>query len=93
MKESICEKLEKRSIASFLFNDPRGLSTVIIIFTGGVCVSVPTFQNLVQQNKFQAQTVISTGWTVGLGLVEGIIANTNVFLLFLYFVFCYAVAC
>ena len=46
--------------------DPQSLPVVIIVFTHVVRPSVPTFQNLAKQNKFQAKTMFTTGKTVGL---------------------------
>ena len=57
--------------------DPRGRPTV----TAGsdnyfhVCRSVPTFQNLAKQNKFEVRIVIATVVTVG--LAEWIIGSTS----------------
>ena len=50
--------------------DPLGRPTVmlvvIIVFVHVVRPSVPTFQNLTNQNKFQAKTMFATGEPVGL---------------------------
>ena len=58
--------------------DPQLLQVVITIVALGVCtsvrLSVPTFQNLRKQNKFQGRIVIATGGIVG--LAEWIIDGT-----------------
>ena len=49
------------SISSILIheNDPQSQPVVITVFARGVRTSVPTFQNLAKQNKFQARIVIT----------------------------------
>ena len=55
--------------------DPRNRPRVTI-FARGVCPSVPTFQNLAKQSKFEVSIVIDTGETVG--PAQGIIDDTHV---------------
>ena len=54
--------------------DPQSRSVVIIVFVGAVRPSVPTFQNLAEQNKIQLKTMLTTGDTVG--VAEWIIDDT-----------------
>ena len=45
---------------------PQSRLVVIIVFTHVIRPSVPTFQNLARQNKFQVKTMFTTGETVDL---------------------------
>ena len=47
--------------------DPQSRPVMIIVFARFVRPSVPTFQNLIKQNKFQVKTLFTTGEIVGLG--------------------------
>ena len=46
--------------------DQQPRPVAIIVFTYVVRPSIPTFQNLAIQNKFQAKKLFTTGETVGL---------------------------
>ena len=54
--------------------DPQSWQVVIIVFAHIAHPSVPSFQNLAKQNKFQVKTMFTTGETVG--LAEWIIDDT-----------------
>ena len=80
-------QVKSRSWHSWSTFDPLGRSTITV--GGDHCLhtcypSVPTFQNLAKQNKFQAKTMFTTGEIVG--LAEWIIDDTCLVLSPLYFV-------